>query len=269
MKPNPRFEAWAWPAFALGLATAVLILFLGWRPGGAAPVLAYAWGPLLLGGASAVLLLFALLWSVRRRPVMQRGRVAPFVVLVGSLWFCSLPFPYPSSYQDKPSTERFRLPFEGQALVRFGGEQRVHNPMLFDPARRFGLCFESTGPGGLTVIAPASGEVVERAPGREGDRLVLALGTGEYLVLGGLGADAPLPEPGTRIAVGEVVGRAPARLFVSLMDGPKPGRSEGIPMRFWDYVVDGRVAEVGVPVPLQRVSARSEPGAPQGTPSGG
>jgi hypothetical protein len=258
MKLLARFEPWAWPAFAIGLATAGLLLFLGWRPGGGAAVLAYAWGPLVIGGASAVLLVLALLWCLRRRPFVQRGRIAPFAVLAASLWLCSLPFPYPSSYQGKPSTERFRLPFEGPALVRFGGEQRVRNPLLFDPARRFGVCFEATAPGGLTVVAPASGSVVERTTGRAGERLVVALPTGEYLVLDGLSAEGTLPDPGTRLTIGQVLGRASQRLFVSVMDGPRLERSEGIPMRFWDYVVDGRVAEVGVPVPPQRVWAPTE-----------
>ncbi|MCI0573579.1 MAG: hypothetical protein L0Y66_22805, partial [Myxococcaceae bacterium] len=139
-----------------------MAVFLGLRPGGAAPVLVYRWGPLVLGGGSAALLLFALVWCALRRPVLQRGRTGALAVLAGSLWFCSFPLAYPSSHEDHPSQVRFRLPFSGEARVRFGGDRREANPLLFDPPRRFGFCFESPPPGAaLTVLAPSPG-CVER-----------------------------------------------------------------------------------------------------------
>ena len=98
---------------------------------------------------------------------------------------------------------------------------------------------------------------------------MLELATGEYLVLDGLSPQGTLPDPGVRLAVGDVVGHSPQRLFVSLMDGPHLARSEGIPMRFWDYVVDGREAEVGVPVPPQRVWPRSADGSMTAPQTGG
>ena len=173
---NPRgFEPWAWAAFALGLATVGLLLFLGWRPGGAAPVLAYRWGPLVLGGAAAALLFFALLWCALCRPVLQRGRVAPLAVLAASLWFCSFPLAYPSSHEGHPSQVRFVLPFRGEARVRWGGERHETNRLLFDPSRRFGFCFEPISDEALVVRAPAAARV-ERSDDSHLGRTLVQIG---------------------------------------------------------------------------------------------
>jgi len=247
------FEPWAWLAFLLGLTTIGLLVFLGWKPGGEWPVLAYTWGLLGVGGASAALLLFGVVYSLRRRPVLQRGRVTPLAVLAGSLWFCSLPIAYPSSHESRPSSIRFRLPFEGEARVRWGGEKREQNRLVLDPARRFGTCFEA-GSEPLQVVAPVAGRVLALERGPRGQRVVLQVSGTEFLVLEGLEPGSLSAEVGQTVAPGQPLGRAPALLFVHLQDGPRVGRCEGIPMRFWGYRVDGRRAESGTPVPPQKVS---------------
>lgn len=253
-----RFEPWAFAAFAVAGATALLFLYLGLRPGGSGPGLAYRYGLLLLGWVAAVGMLVGLLWSLRRRPVLQRGRVWPLTALAATLWFCSLPIAYPSSHEGKFSTTRFRLPFEGPARVLYGGEHAA-NHLQFDPARRFGVGFERSG-GTLDVQAPAAGTVVQRFPGRSGEVLVLATGEREYCVLDGLEARAAALAVGDPVAADEFLGRAEGLLFVHLQDRPEPGAGEGIPMRFFGYRADGRVADAGVPIPPQEV-ARDD-GAP-------
>ena len=266
MSPAARtgFERWAWIAFALSAATGGLFLFLGLRPGGSGPVLAYRYGLLVLGWASAVGMLVALLWCLRRRPVLQRGRAWPLSALAASLWFCSLPIAYPSSHEGKFSPTRFRLPFDGAAQVRYGGGEAARNHLLFDPARRFGTAFEKRDGEALRVVAPAGGRLVSRTPGRDGEVLVLATGAEEYCVLDGLELDATLA-PGAGVEPGEPLGRAPRLLFVHLQDRPEPGSGEGIPMRFWGYLADGRAAESGIPVPPQEV-ASTTPGQPGALP---
>jgi hypothetical protein len=248
------FEPWAFGAFTIAAATVGLYLFLGSRPGGAGPVLAYRFGLLVLGWAAAVGMLVALAWSLRRRPVLQRGRVWPLGALGASLWFCSLPIAYPSSHEGKFSATRFELPFEGPARVRYGGEHKTQNPLVFDPARRFGTGFERTGGAPLTVLAPAAGTLRARAPGRGGDALVLCVGEREFLVLEGIDALSCTLESGAEVAQGERLGLAPGVLYAHLQDAPEAGHGEGIPLRYWSYLADGRAAEAGVPVPPQEVA---------------
>jgi hypothetical protein len=248
-----RFEPWAYLAFALAGATAALFLFLGSRPGGELAARAFRWGPLVLGCASAVGMLAALAWCLRRRPILQRGRAWPLLALGTSLWFCSLPIAYPSSYEGRFSTTRFRLPFEGPARVTAGGEDA--NPLLFDPARRFGTVFRSSGDEQtlLPIVAPAAGAVVGRTSTRSGEALVLATAPGEFCVLEGLEPGSCTLEAGASVAAGERIGTASGRLSMHLQDAPAPGRGEGIPMRYWGYRLHGRPAESGVPIPPQEV----------------
>lgn len=254
------FEPWAFGAFAIAAATAGLYLFLGSRPGGAGPVLAYRFGLLGLGWVAAVGMLAALAWSLRRRPVLQRGRAWALGALGASLWFCSLPIAYPSSHEGKFSATPFALPFEGAARVRYGGEHASRNPLVFDPARRFGTGFERAGGSALTVVAPAAGTLLVREPGREGERLVLAVGEHEFFVLEGLDPGSCALVRGDRVVPGARLGLASGLLYAHLQDAPVPGRGEGIPLRYRDYVADGRMAESGVPVPPQAL----ERAAPRG-----
>jgi len=232
-----------------------LLLLLGWRPGGELAVQAYRLGPLILGGASAVVMLIGLSWCLRRRPFLQRRRLVPLSVLAANLWLCSIPIAYPSSHEGHPSSVRFRLPFEGTARVRFGGESKESNLLVFDPSRRFGTCFEPLPPAALSVVAPAPGRVVKVGEGRFGAWAMLELATGEYLVLDGLAFGSFTRAPGAEVAAGEALGQAPAQLLVHLQDCPEPGTCEGIPARFWGFSVDGRAVESGVPQTGQRVAA--------------
>lgn len=258
------FEPWAFVAFALAGLCAGAFVFLGLRPGGAAPVFVYRFGLLFAGWAAAVAMLIAMIWSLRRRPVLQRGRAWPLVALGASLWFCSLPIAYPSSHEGKFSPTRFGLPFEGKARVRYGGLHKLQNPLLFDPARRFGTAFERRSES-LEVLAPADGTLLDLAAGRMGDVLVLATGVGEYCVLEGLVPGSCSLTPGSAVRAGERLGSGAAWLSVHLQDRPSPGAGEGIPMRYWNYEADGRTAESGVPVPPQEVS-RAVPGRSDGPP---
>lgn len=251
------FEPWAFVAFAVAGLSVGAFVFLGFRTGGAAPVFVYRFGLLFAGWASAVAMLIALIWSLRRRPVLQRGRAWPLAALGASLWFCSLPIAYPSSHEGKFSPTRFTLPFEGPARVRYGGLHKLQNPLLFDPARRFGTAFERSGEP-LIVLAPADGTLLARGAGRLGETLVLQTAPGEYCVLEGLAPGSCGLGTGAAVRTGERLGLASGWLGAHLQDQPEAGAGEGIPMRYWNYQADGRPAESGVPVPPQTV-ARLQP----------
>ena len=262
---GPGFEPWAWCAFGLGGVIAGLYLYLGMRPGGAGPVIAYSYGPLVLGAAAALGLLGALGWCLLRRPVLQRRRAAPLAVLAAAVWWCSFPIPYPSSHRS-PSRVTFRLPFEGEARVLFGGERRPGrpNPLVLHPSRCFGLCFEPPGGEEADVLSPASGRIArldrpedERGP----QRVVIEVGPGEFLVVEGLAPGSLAVSAGDELAPGDLLGRATSMLCLFLQDGPVVGRSEGIPLRFTDYLADGVPVETGLPEPPQRV--RSAVAAPE------
>jgi hypothetical protein len=245
--PRERFEPWAWFAFALAAATLVLFLYLGSRPGGERAHQLYRHGPLALGGAAAVFLLGALFHCLRRRPMLQRRRVWPLAALAGTLWFCSLPIAYPSPRQGKYSPTRFRLPFEGRARVLYGGEEVRASPFLFDPSRRFAVCFEPVASGAaLEVVAPMQATVVAKFEGPGGPGVVLHAGGEEHCVLEGF-AEFGGFSVGQALGEGSRLGRVDARLTMYLADRPDPGRGEGIPLRFSGYLLGGRAVSVGVP----------------------
>jgi hypothetical protein len=250
-----RFEPWAWFAFAFGLVTLGLFLYIGSRPGGEAARSAYRYGPLVLGLGAAVFMLAALLFCLRRRPVLQRRRAWPLSVLGATLWVCSLPIAYPSAHEGKFSAVRYRLPFEGVARVRYGGEERAENPFLFDPSRRFGACFEPALAGEpLLVVAPCSASLHATFEGAGGAGVVLALDGAEFCVLEGL-AEMPAIATGAELSPGTPLGSAPARLAMYLADQPGPGRGEGIPLRFSGYRLAGREVALGIPAAGQELEA--------------
>jgi hypothetical protein len=237
--PAP-LEAWSRATFVLGALAAALFVLLGLRPGGALPVLVYRWGMLALSALALFGLLAALGWSVLHRPLLQRRRWIPFAILAGTLWATSLPFPYPSSHEGHPSALTFALPLDPPALVLFAGERPDRDPLALDPARRFGLVLEGEADG-ATLRSPAAGRVLERAEverrlaplGLAGERLRIAVGGREVLVLEGLAPDAAVPGAGAELCAGDVLGRlAGRRLGLFLVDSPDLERGEGIPMRF-------------------------------------
>ncbi len=275
--PAERRERWPLFVHALGLATLGLYVYLGSRPGGRGPVLAYLYGPVLAGLAAALALTLALVWSALHRPVLQPGRLAAFLVAGAGLWLASFPLSYPSSYAGRPSTIRFQLPFEGTWMCRFGGTDRRRNGLVLVPDRCFGFLFdplveEPEHAGGRplpTVLAPAAGRIValgdgpratdaHLAPGQP-RRIVLELAPGRLLVLAGCDPVAGLAL-GDRVEVAEVLGVLPASAegssgWSGLMLYLQDAHGEGIPLRFQDFVAAGREVELGIPLGGQRVAS--------------
>lgn len=262
------FEPWAWLAFAIGLATLALFVALGTRPGAPLAVWLYGSGTLWLFLCAALVLVGALFWSVTHRPVLARRRAAPFAALGLTLLAASLPFPYPSSHAARWSSVAFRLPFDGAWRVRWGGERRTENALVYWPARRYGFDFvRADGPTlGATVRAPCAGRIVasvgdlaDGAPERTpfGNHVVIEASAGEYLVLANLLQGSLRATVGDRVEAGAALAQvgdsagasrpADPALLVHLQDAPEPGRGEGIPMRFHSYEADGRALEAGVP----------------------
>lgn len=268
--PSDRrgFEPWAWLAFALGLATLTLFVALGLRPGAPLGLWLYLSGTAWLFLGAALLLVLALLWGVTHRPLLARRRAVPLAVLGACLLAVSLPFPYPSSHAARWSSVAFRLPFDGTWRVRWGGERRATNALVYSPARRYGFEFvRADGPtAGATVLAPCAGRVrssvgdqadgaAERTP--FGNHVVLEVAPGEFLVLGNLRQGSIRAVPGSTVEKGAELAQvgdsagvsrpADPQLMVHLQDTPEPGRGEGIPLRFHAYRANGREVDAGVP----------------------
>ena len=89
-KPAKGFEIWAWIAFGITALTAALFVYLGTRPGGKGPIAAYRYGRDLLGVSAALVLFGGIVWSMIRRPALQRGRIAPMLALAACVFLCSL-----------------------------------------------------------------------------------------------------------------------------------------------------------------------------------
>lgn len=278
-----RREWWVWFAYGIGATCAAVFLYLGLRPGGMGPVLAYVYGRTLLFLLSALVLVLGLFLSLLRRPVLQRGRLGGFLALGATVWFSAYPLAYPSSHEKAPSATTFRLPFEGEWTTRWGGSKGPQNALVLHPDRRFGFDFlrcDSEGRSGdgrrslcrgSSVLAPAAGEVVAvhdgepdapfgEYPGGEepyGNHVILRVAEGEYLFLIGLEEGSVSVGEGDTVGPGDFVGRVgftsrsaltpEAHLGVHLQDTPRLRRGEGIPMRFEGYLRGDRTVERGTP----------------------
>ena len=282
-----RFEAWAWCAFAVLLAFLVWLVYLGARPGGRGPLLAYTLGPLVLTLAALGVLVFAALWSATHRPLFQRRRLLPFLSLVAVLGAPQFPFPYPTSHAGRPSRVDFRLPVEGEWTVVWGGLESEHNRLAaFLPDRRFGLDLVVTRDGrshegdgrdprayfafDQPVLAPADATVARVRDGEEdgaiwspsarepfGNHVVLEVAPGEYVFLAHLRAGSIRVAPGEAVRAGAEIARVGSsgwskltpepHLALHLQDSPEARAGEAIPWSVVDYEEDAVAVERGLP----------------------
>jgi hypothetical protein len=258
-------EAWAVGAYALGSLFVLLLLYLGMRPGGRWPILAWHYGLQFLPLAAFVLVVAGAITAFRRKPFLRPGRKLPFLLLLLLVGAGSLELPYPSSHEGHVSAIRFRLPFaapkEGEWTGFWGGETRKESLLsAYTASRRFGLDLVVSRDGktsregrslvvGEEVLAPCDGEVV-----RVGSTVVLRVADGEFLFLGSL--EAVAVEVGQRVRTKDRIGRVgegtsrftpEPHLELSLQDTPEDGTGEPIPWRFCDYLADGQAIEKGLP----------------------
>jgi hypothetical protein len=233
-----RLEAWAIVAWIVGLLFLVLLLYLGLRPGGRWPVLAYNQGRDLVMLAALLTLFLGLAWSALHRPFLQRRRVFPFLCLCGVIGVAEYPFPYPSSHEGHESAVCMRLPVEGEWTVFWGGETREESLLAaYFADRRWGLDLVVTEDGlshrgdGLSardyfawdkpVFAPADGTVVhvsdqapDTSPGQYDSRIeafgnyvVLEVAPGEFVFLCHLRQGSVAVQAGQAVRSGDALGR--------------------------------------------------------------
>jgi hypothetical protein len=265
-------EGWGLAAYALALATLATWGVLGSRPGGSLQLWLYGQGRFHLVLAGLLVAVLGLARSLRHRPLLQRRRLWPAVALAFTIGIAPFPVPYPAPRERAPSTQSVQLPVEGPWRVRWGGEGVESNPLVLDPARRFGLVLvRDAAPAGATepgawpaldasVLSPAAGRVaavVEELPdgppemGRDpvGNRVVLDLGAGEFLWVTGLAQGSVLPGPGDEVQQGQPLARVgwsaagrptwEPHLGLFMASTPELETAEGIPWRLDACLRDG------------------------------
>ncbi|MDW8265869.1 MAG: M23 family metallopeptidase [Gemmataceae bacterium] len=239
---------------------------------------------LLWLGITALLLLCALGWSVWHRPFWSWWRAGGYLAIV-ALTISPLAFrTYPSSFDDKPSSVRFRLPLDGPVTVAWGGATPDVNYHVIAPEQRWaydlvvakdGKTFRRDGKTcedyycyGLAVLAPADGTVHAVSDGEPdmpigvmgggkdagGNQVVLEVAPNEFLFLCHLQPGSITVKKGDRVTAGQVVGRvgnsgntSEPHLHIHLQHGPDPDFAEGIPLYFHNYRVGDLFVDRGMP----------------------
>lgn len=272
--PPAPFEVWTLLAYVIGALFAGLLVYLGLRPGGMGPIYAWGVGRDLVNLCALAMLCTGAIWSFLHRPVFRPGRRLPFLILVLVVGIGAYPIPYPTSHEGHPSTICFRLPFEGEWTVFWGGEKKEDNLLaVYTADRRFGLDFVVAGEEatGKDVLAPADGVVVAAVDGLpdldpgvidrkvepSGNRVVIQVADRQFVFLCHLQKDSIRVETGQEVKAGDPIGRAGTsgwskvtprpHLAIHLQDTAVPGKGEAIPWHFCDYTADGVRVEKGVP----------------------
>jgi len=226
-------EPWGFAAFGLFGLTLLVWGILAMRPGGATPIWLYSQGRFLLVLVGLLVGAWAFVAVLRNKPVIQSKRLWPVAALAGTIGLAPFPVPYPAPRERAPSHAQVQLPVQGTWRVRWAGEGVEHNPLVLEPARRFGVVLvrEEEGttllPGidpeqsasagdylgfGAQVQSPTDGVIAAvlesladgpqgRAP-LLGNYVVIEVASGEFLWLSGLKQDSVLPEVGDPVAAG-------------------------------------------------------------------
>ena len=273
--------------FVLGVHVALLAILRA-RPGYVGLWIWYA-GPIVLAVVTAVLLVGSLRSARRWKHGVNRWHLLGYVGLIAVIVTLPIYDAYPSSYDERPSQVRFRLPFEVPVTVAWGGPTAAVNYHVFLPDQRWAYDLLVTRDGrshradgaalddyygyGLPVYAPASGRVFASHDGAPdvgigtprwglaglGNHVVVEVAPGEYLFIGHLQPGSVTANVGDRIVVGHLIGRvgnsgnsSEPHVHLHVQDSPRVYFGEGIPFYFHQYAHAGRVIERGMPEGGQR-----------------
>ena len=260
-----------------------LLSVLRARPGYVGLWLWYA-GPILLAATTAVLLVGSLLSARRWKHGVNRWHVLGYAGLIVVIFTLPTYEAYPSSYDDRPSPVRFRLPLSGPVTIAWGGAAAAVNYHVFLPDQRWaydllvtrgGRSFEGSGANledyyayGLPVHAPAAGVVFASRDGAPevaigeprwglaglGNHVGLEVAPNEYLFIGHLQPGSVTVEEGEQVAAGQVLGRvgnsgnsSEPHVHLHLQDSQRVYFGEGIPFYFHSYEREGTVVARGMP----------------------
>lgn len=286
-KSGGRLEVWALLAHAVFVMFLAGLFYLGSKPGGAGPIFVFMQGRIYLGLFALLLVGVGGVTSLLRRPVLQRGRLRSFILVVVVFGIVNLQFPYPTPHEGHPSATCFELPVAEEWTVFWGGEDSEANRLSsFLPDRRYGLdlvlleegsLFVGDGTSledwycfGKDVLAPANGVVVriradqpdqlprnaDRGLPADGNLVVLETGEGEFCFLAHLKSGSLLVQVGDEVLAGQKIAEVGSSGFSSLTPMPhlalhlqdtSESLGEAIPWRFCGYLANGQRVERGLP----------------------
>jgi hypothetical protein len=236
---------------------------------------------------AAGMLVIALVWSLWKRPMVNRWRVIGVGAIFGLVAATFMYRVYPSSFDNRPSEVRFRLPLDGPILVGWGGPTPGVNYHVAHPDQRWAYdllvakdnkthagdgsqladyyCYE------LPVLAPADGKVVAVLDGMPdqpigvlggnpagGNQIVIEVAPQQFLFLCHLRRGSLKVKEGDKVSRGQEVARvgnsgntSEPHLHIHLQNTSKLHVGEGIPLYFHGYRVNGQAngqfVERGIP----------------------
>jgi hypothetical protein len=235
---------------------------------------------------AAGLLVMAVVWAFWKPPLFNRWRVMGLVAIAALVASTAMFRVYPSSYDNRPSNIRFRLPLDGPILVGWGGGTPDVNYHVAYPGQRWAydllvadngktcrgdgarcedfLCF------GLSVLAPADGKVIAILDGMPdqpigvlggmpagGNQIVIEVkdnGQSQYLFLCHLQRGSILVKEGDSVTHGQPLAKvgnsgntSEPHLHIHLQNTSADDVAEGIPLYFHNYRTGGKVVERGIP----------------------
>lgn len=231
------------------------------------------------------MLVLAVGWSLFRRPIWNRWRLLGLVMILG-IALAPLAFRhYPSSHAGEVSEVRFRLPLDGPILVGWGGDGLSGNYHVRYPDQRWaydllvakdrqthsgdGTKYEEYYCYGLPVLSPADGEVMAVLDGMRdtplgaagvvtpagGNQVVIRVAPRQFLFLCHLQRGSIQVREKEQVTRGQelaMVGNSgntsEPHLHIHLQDSADLHLGEGIPLYFYNYRVDGKVIERGMPI---------------------
>ena len=275
-----------WWVCSVPVVVALHLLLLVWlhaRPGSLALWMWYL-GPSVLVVLTGVLLIGSVISARRWRHGVNRWHLIGYLALILVIFTLPVNEAYPSSYDERPSRVRFRLPMDGPVTVAWGGPTAPVNYHVYLPDQRWAYDLLVTreeksfrGDGreleeyysyGLSVLAPASGVVFASHDGEPdvgidvsrwglaglGNHVGIEVAAQQYLFIGHLQPGSVAVRVGDRVKVGQPLGRignsgnsSEPHVHLHLQDSPRVYFGEGIPFYFHGYRHSGHVIDRGMP----------------------
>src|SRR5688500_14307834 len=232
---RPRPDWWLYFVALLLALQLSSFLIAQMRPGLMGAVLwAIASDRVLWLGLGMIFLVVAIAFSLWRRPFWNHWRALGLGSIVALMVSTFMYRVYPSSYDERPSEVRFRLPLDGPILVGWGGATPDVNYHVVAPDQRWAYDLlvakdgkTHAGDGtqladyycyGLPVLAPADGQVAAILDGQPdqpigamggmppgGNQIVIEVAPRQFLCLCHLGRGTITVNEGDRVAQGQAV----------------------------------------------------------------
>ena len=278
-----KIDWWIYSVPILLLITTLLYLKVQSRPGFSG-VLIFYFAPFAISFLSVIFIIIGIIRSLKKRPFFTRWRTIGFSLLILLCFSGTIYNSYPSSYDEKPSKVKFRLPLDTIITVAWGGATEKINYHKIAPEQCWAYDLlvvhnkkSYTGDSskienyycyGLPIISPTNGKVVN-VVNNNPDELIGALGGGEspegnfitievakkeFLFICHMKPNSIKVKIGDTVSQGQLLGQvgnsgntSEPHIHIHLQDR-NDAIGEGIPLYFHNYIVDGKLIEKGIPI---------------------